>query len=249
MAVEKSILERLIAAQVAALGRPDLFRAPIFAYSDAADPRYHELKTLIGPWHLDPAELMPDARSVISYFVPFTKEVARAPRAAAHGAPVWGEAYLVINDGFDRIGESVGGYLAAEGFAAHPISGTHTYDPKDLRSMWSHRSAAAIAGLGTFGANRLLITARGSAGRFCTILTDAPLAPSCATAPPRCPYEEGRCGACFRACPVGALRPGAFDRFVCHDDVLLRNAEALKGLGFCDVCGKCIAVCPLACLE
>ena len=54
------------------LMRPDLFRSAIVAYSSTVDERYSKHKEIIGEWHLNPTELLPDAKSVISYFVPFT---------------------------------------------------------------------------------------------------------------------------------------------------------------------------------
>ncbi len=243
-------LRELIADAVRRLDRPDLFRAPLVAVSAADDPRYAQLKTIIGPWHLEPRELLPDAERVISYFVPFTRNVVQDPRRSSGAPAVWGESYIVLNDYFDQIGRAGSALLEGEGYSCCPIAGTHTYDPKDLKSMWSHRSAAAIAGLGAFGANRMLITEKGSGGRFCTILTSAPLEVNSAPAVDRCLYHRsGSCGLCFRSCPAGALKPDSFDRFRCHDTVLLPNAEELKDIGFCDVCGKCISVCPMAYLE
>ena len=67
-------IRRLIEERITALGRTDLFRAPLVGFSRADDPRYKQLKTFIGDWHQNPTELFPEAVSVVSYFVPFTKE-------------------------------------------------------------------------------------------------------------------------------------------------------------------------------
>ena len=56
---------------------------------------------------------------------------------------------------------------------------------------------------------------------------------------------EGKNPICVDACPAGALKTGEFAPFVCHDR-LLANADRLSDIGFCDVCGKCLAACPLA---
>ena len=236
----------VLGGRVEAADREDLFRAPLFACSAADDPGYAALKTLVGPWHKSPEELLPGARTVLSFFIPFTPAVVRAVREAGVVAPVWGEAYLRANELLDEIGGAVSGLLRDEGYAAAPIAATHTYDPEKLQSMWSHRSAAALAGLGSFGVNRMLITARGSAGRFGTVLTTAELEPSPAPAPDYClNHTGGRCLICVDACPAGALKTGEFAPFVCHDR-LLANADRLSEIGFCDVCGKCLAACPLA---
>ena len=77
--------------------------------------------------------------------------------------------------------------------------------PKDLfASNWSERHAAFAAGLGTFSLTRGLITKRGMAGRFGSVIVDLPLEVS--PRPYREPYEYCiRCGACARRCPAGAI--------------------------------------------
>lgn len=245
-------VEAIITNQLNGLGRPDLFRGPLVSYSNAADKRYEELKTVIGAWHLLPTELLSDARSVISYFVPFTKEVAMQPKTAENGSPLWSEAYQEINRHFNTINEAVSAHLIGLGYSAVAIKPTHTYDPKDLKCMWSHRSAATIAGLGAFAANGLLITEKGSAGRFCTVITSAVLKSSKPPAENKCLYtQNGACGLCFKVCPVKALTPDSFDKFTCQDE--LNNNERLMkeqtGLTSADTCGKCISICPFAYME
>lgn len=244
-------IERIVVEAMEGLNRPDLYRRPLVAFSSAADARYTELKKIVGEWHLNPGELLPEAQSVVSYFVPFARRVVAEPRTAKDGSPLWGEAYVVINAHFERINAAVSAYLNGLGYVALPIRPTHTYDPKELKSMWSHRSAAAIAGLGAFGANRILITEKGSGGRFCTLLTSAPLSASPSPAPNRCLYvKNGSCGLCFNICPVKALAPNAFEKFACQDELNKNDARQRTATGYrADTCGKCISVCPLAYID
>lgn len=44
-----------------------------------------------------------------------------------------------------------------------------------LTSLWSERHAAYVCGLGTFGLSKGLITKKGIAGRFTSLITDLPL--------------------------------------------------------------------------
>lgn len=244
-------LRRIITEQVAAIGRPDLFRPPLAAFSDAGDPRFADLKEQIGPWHQLPSELLPEARSVISYFVPFTRAVAAQPRTVADGAPLWGEAYVVVNEALGHVNDAVAACLAEAGFSARTLPATHTYDPAVLHCLWSHRSAGVIAGLGAFGANRLVITDKGSGGRFCTVLTSAPLPSRLPPARERCLYlRTGACGLCFDICPVKALKPDGMDKFACQDELNKNDARQRARTGYeADVCGKCISVCPFAYIE
>lgn len=251
IALEREI-ENIIVETVRGLGRPDLFRRPLVSFSAAEDEGYGKLKTVIGEWNQSPAELLPGAKSVISYFVPFTKEVVSAPKGAAHGAALWAEAYLEINRHFEVVNAAVAGFLEGLGYAAKTIRATHTYDPKDLKSMWSHRSAAAIAGLGAFGTNRLLITEKGCGGRFCTVITTAQLEANTTPAENRCLHvRNGSCGLCVKICPVNALGVDSMDKFACQNE-LNRNGAMFResgALGGADVCGKCISVCPVGYLE
>lgn len=245
-------IKTIIKNEMQALNRPDLYRKPLIAYSSAGDVRYLQLKKIIGEWHLTPREILAGAQSVISYFVPFTKEVALSPKKSKAETYLWGEAYAVINDYFAHINDAVCEYLRTNGYLASAIPSTHTYNPVDMKCVWSHRSAAAIAGLGTFGANRMLITEKGSAGRLCTVLTSAPLLYQKELPDSACPYiKSGSCGLCFQICPAGALKPGTIDRFACQK-VTDRNGKVLEetaNLKEADTCGKCVGVCPLAYIE
>lgn len=245
-------IENVIIERLNDLARPDLFRKPLVAFSPAADKRYAELKSTVGEWHLNPIELLPDAKSVISYFVPFTQDVAVQPKKIKDGSPLWSEAYQEINRHFNVVGEAVSACLTELRYSAVTIKPTHTYDPKDLKCIWSHRSAAAIAGLGTFAANGLLITKKGAAGRFCTVITSAVLKPNEHPVENKCLFIKNKsCGLCFKICPVGALSPAFFDKFACQDE-LNKNERKLKeitALASADTCGKCISVCPYAYIE
>ncbi len=248
--LEKKV-EELIAEQVKAIGRPDLFREPLVGFSAADDERYPKLKETIGSWHLNPRELFPEAETVISYFVPFTKEVAEAPGSSDQVSPLWGTSYAVLNSYFDKINAAVAEMLEAEGYASYAIQATHTYNEADMKSLWSHRSAAAAAGLGAFGANRMLISDKGCAGRYCTLLTAARLEPTRREPVQYCLYiKNGSCGKCFDVCPVHALHPDGIDRPACQK-VTRDNEQSLKaqGVSDADVCGRCVSVCPFAYME
>ena len=251
MSLETEI-QRIIEEKFAELNRPDLIRTPIVAFASAHDPKYQELKTIIGPWHNLPTDFLPEAESVISYFIPFTKEVALAPKHEPDGSPVWSEAYILINQHFHVVNQAVQDYLESQGYKAAQIKPPKAYDPETFHAPWSHRSTAVIANLATLGANNLAITDKGSGGRFCSLITSAKLEPNREVPKKQCPYfKNGGCGLCFKACPAGALNGGITNKAACQAE-LNKNPERLKKLNakyIADICGKCLSVCPLVYIE
>ncbi len=241
-------IQKIIEKQFAALSRPDLVRQPLVAFSSAQDPQFAQLKEIIGPWHQLPTDFLPEARSVISYFIPFTREVALGPSREPEGCPIWAEAYNTVNAWFPAVNQAVIDYLKSQGYAADSVRTEKAFDPVTFQALWSHRSAAVIAGLAAFGANNLAITDKGSGGRFCTILTSASLEPGRDRPKNQCPYlRNGSCGLCFRACPAGALTGSGTDKALCSQE-LHRNRERLQQMGSSNcatVCGKCLSACPL----
>ena len=54
------------------------WREPVVGVASAADPLYRELKSIIGPTHALPEDIVPGAKSVIVYFVPFAESIVRS---------------------------------------------------------------------------------------------------------------------------------------------------------------------------
>ena len=112
-----------------------------------------------------------------------------------------------------------------------------------IASDWSERHAAYAAGLGTFGLTRALITEKGIAGRFGSLLISLKLEPD------ERPYTGLqdyciRCGACIKRCPVHAISlERGKDQFLCA----LRVVPSKKITKPCYGCGKCQveANCPI----
>lgn len=246
-------IEKIIKDEVKKIGRPDLFREPMVGFVSVDDPSIVNVKDIVGPWHDSPDDQLPGARTIIAYTVPFTKEVALDPEYAKFSGLIWSEAYLLINKKFGEISGIVADYLRSQGFKAATVTATNDYDPSDPVSSWSHRTMACAAGLGKFGLNRILMTSKGSAVRYCSLLTTAELTPSGSYDGPVClGLDGGSCKLCLEACPVNALTRwydgGKFDcqelQEVYHDKMIEELSVDTAG-----TCGKCIAVCPLAYIE
>jgi len=216
------------------------YRAPLVGFAAANDPRFRDLHEAV-PTHRMPEDLLPNARTVISFFLPFERWIVDAnAKHPENVASEWATAYVETNALIGRITTHLIGALAKRGIGAVAEPATHNFDPLTLTGRWSHKSVAVIAGLGSFGLHQMVITDAGCAGRFGSLIIDAelPIAPTAAKQ--RCLfYHDGSCRECIERCPVKALHVNrSIDKQRCYQR-LLSVAKAFEHLGVVDVCGKC----------
>lgn len=231
------------------LGVQTAYRTPLLGYASAGNPLFQKLKTAVGPGHLMPADLLPEAATVLAFFLPFTKQLVENNRKHPYVARSWAEAYIETNDLISLCCQSVVTVLASHGVKAVWQQPTHNFDPVELCSHWSHKHVAYICGLGEFGLHHMLITPSGCAGRFGSLVIDLPLSPSPHQTGQRCLfYRQGVCLACVNKCPSGALSPEGLDKQKCYS-YLLEVDSFYSDLGVCDVCGKCAACGPCAVID
>jgi epoxyqueuosine reductase QueG len=227
----------------------ELFRKPIVGFSSANNPLYEELKEIVGAEHLHPKDILPNAKTVVSFFVPFSESVVKSNRKGQSVSREWGISYVETNSLINRISVNLVDYLDSKNIISATIKATHNYDEKTLKSAWSHRSAAVIANMGKFGLNRMVITSEGCAGRFGTVIISEEVPINNEEAMEYCIYNKNEgCLKCIKSCPQNALNINGFDRFKCNEQ-LLKNAEELSDIGLCDVCGKCVVSCPFAIMQ
>ncbi len=219
------------------------YRSPVVGFAAAQDPLFGELKTIASPKHLQPEDLLPGAKAVAAFFLPFDRELVEINRRHAYVSRQWAQAYVETNRLIAEICRELAGELTKRGINAAYQMPTHNFDREELISFWSHKHVAFICGLGTFGKNTQLITCQGCAGRLGSLVLDCPLPPS-----PR-PGKEfcKNCRYCQKACPTGALQEKGLDKKLCYRH-LLAVAAFYSDLPLSDVCGKC-ANGPCAVLE
>lgn len=232
---------------------------PIVGFSDSNHPDILNLKETITLTHKLPSEVLPSAKIVIAYFVPFTKELADTNRIPGETAsPEWALAYEETNTMFRFMNEFIIEELKSIGYEAAVTPEAFTFDQKKLISNWSQRHIAKAAGLGTFGINNMLITKKGCCGRYGTIVTNLDVEPDTQPAEEYCIFKKtGRCGVCISRCPSGALTLEGYHREKCYE-VLRKNAERYTEFGSSyfdvkgeqrnkigsEVCGKCVVNVP-----
>lgn len=242
----KNIIESTICETVAAAAGKTSYRKPLVGFAGAGDPLFNELKKAVGPGHLLPRDILPEAAAVAAFFVPFTRELVETNRKHTYVSREWAEAYIETNTLISLCCERLGEELSSRGVKAAWQQPTHNFDPAQLISYWSHKHAAFISGLGTFGLHHMLITPLGCAGRLGSIVFDRPVTPTPRPASHSCLYHlEGKCKACVKICPAGALTPEGLDKQKCYRRLLEVDTH-YGDLDLCDVCGKCATGGPCA---
>jgi epoxyqueuosine reductase len=240
----EATIRHLVSGADAATG----YREPLVGFAAADDPRFAELQHVAEPSHLLPGDLLPGARAVVSFFLPFAPAVVEAnAREREQVARAWAVAYVETNALIGHITAHLIEALGRRGVRAAAEPATHNFDPVSLVSRWSHKSVAVIAGLGSFGLHQMVITDAGCAGRFGSLVLDASLPIAPAPTRERCLYfHDGSCLECVLRCPVHALEASALlDKQRCYQR-LLDVARQHEDLGLADVCGKCaIGPCSL----
>ncbi|NMA68451.1 MAG: epoxyqueuosine reductase [Desulfitobacterium sp.] len=229
-----------------------IYDAPIFAFGSADDEYFEQLKqpSIIGEHFLHPKEWLPEGKTVISFFLPFNEEVKNGnkkdmswPSAEWLHARIEGQAFLI------KLCNKLKSELLKAGYkAVVPSSDERFWSNTDspngetkFTSNWSERHAAFICGLGTFGLSKGLITQRGTAGRFGSIITDLELSPDQRTYKDIYEYCSD-CGKCVKNCPSGAISiENGKDHAICSK-FLEQTAEIFKpryGCGKCQINVPC----------
>ncbi len=228
-----------VRAAVANPGGKTRYREPIVGFCGVDLDAFARLRRS-APGHLMPGQLLPGARGLVSYFLPFAEDVARANARSSSVAREWAVAYVETNSLLTKIGRRLVEVLASCGVRATAEAPTHAFDKQALMAAWSHKSVAIMTGIGSLGLNSLAITDAGCAGRFGSVVIDADLGGPTAPDRTRCLYfHNGTCGLCVTRCPVSALsRDSSFDRHACYRHLLEVGAH-FADLPFTDVCGKC----------
>jgi epoxyqueuosine reductase len=242
----RSDIECYVRDRVEYAGAITRYRSPLVGFADAHDPAWARLRQIAEATHMLPTDLLPGAQSVVAFFLPFGDEVVQANRQADGTAPEWATAYIETNALINAIAGGLVSLLAERGIAAAAQPSTHNWDPVTLVSQWSHKSAAAIAGLGSFGLHRMLITDLGCAGRCGSLAMAAHVAPTSGPQPERCGYfHDGSCTFCIDNCPASALRAGERAEVNIEKSACYAHIQRVSRQLGADCCGKC-AVGPCA---
>ena len=222
-----------------------IWDAPLVGIAAASDPIFATLKQpgVVGPIHENADYWLPGTKSVISFFLPFSREIKKsydwksnAPSLEWVSGRQNGEVFVnVVRRTLARFVEQGGGLAVVPNLEAH-------YKAVNMLPMWSERHVAFIAGVGTFGLQAGFLTAKGVAGRLGSVVTDLELVP---TVRPYtevyeyCPwFTDGSCGVCIGRCPVKAIHEKGKDHAICRTNGATNIGPAYKEWGY-HSCGHC----------
>lgn len=228
-------------------GSAPYFDTPLVGMAAADDPLFTDYKTIIGPFHLTPREVLAAscgetavAATVISWILPITRPTRESNRREERfPSRAWAEtrSFGELLNGALR--KYLTAWLEEKGFRAvapqfSPVWRELADAPVGIASTWSERHAAYAAGLGTFSLNDALITPRGIAHRCGSVVTDLALPASPRPyADHRCNclyFRNGSCGLCVTRCPVGALSLAGHDKNRCREYVYGTIPDAVGGI-------------------
>ena len=246
------------------IGTP-MYAAPLIGYADALDPLFAEIarhEKFVGLYQ-KPAWWLKNARTVISIFLPFTTTVKKSNIGGATPSKLWLHSRIegqhlinaatksicdfLINAGQQAVAPCLDNRFISLSSPKKQTPLAAQYPHLSFTSNWSERHAAYVAGLGTFSLSKGLITKRGIAGRFTSIITDLKIT---ATIRDYNSIDEYciRCGACIRKCPVQAI---SFEKGKEHTicaDFLDKMSETFKpryGCGKCQIAVPCESCRPM----
>jgi epoxyqueuosine reductase QueG len=195
------------------------------------------------PWMPEeffPQSIYPEARSVIVIGLPVSLPVLETSPSIYYR-----ELYNTVNALLDQYTYRLANFLNDSGHPSVFVPRDGYFGIKALLknpvAFFSHRHAAFLAGLGTFGVNNMLLTpAFGPRVRFGSVFTTAELESDAIQEDQLCT----RCMRCVKMCPANALDEkdypqGLTDRKTCAEHSNELNRQGISP------CGICIKVCPV----
>jgi ferredoxin len=229
------------------------YKRPIMSVGAASDSGFLNIlkPEVVGPFHKLPSDWIPEAASVISFFLPFEDRILKSnktdpiePSMEWLMARVDGQKHLLSFGGHVRDAIIAEGWRAVcpqieDEYAMRPAHFPlpNRDDIPPYASNWSERHVGVVTGLGTFGLSTNFISKVGCAGRMISIVTDMELPPD------KKDYDSylgycNECGACVRKCPAGAYRDngsGGKDHLLCGEHIHKTCMKYEPRYG----CGKC----------
>lgn len=191
-----------------------------------------------------PQSIYPEAKSVVVIGLPVQLPIVEtAPSIYYH------ELYETVNILLDEKAYQIANFLTENGFPSISLPRDGYGDIEVLLkkplSFFSHKHAAFLAGLGSFGLNNVILTPKyGPRVRFTSIFTTASIEGDPIISEDLCT----RCLSCANYCPVNAIKQEksdseGFPPIIKKIKCAKRSRKLRKQ--YRSPCGICIKVCPV----
>ena len=233
-----------------------IYDAPLFAFGSADDELYVKYKSsaVIGRHFLSPVEWLPSAKTVISFFLPYTDKIKTANSIDCRWpADEWLHGRYEGQNLLKQMLEYMIKIMLESGYKALAPSLDGRFktvvdkENNNFTSNWSERHVAYACGLGTFGLSKGIITERGMCGRIGSILTELDLPKNGRNYDTVYEYCT-MCGVCIGRCPSQAISFEDGNKLsLCSDflnDVMEKH-NPRYGCGKCQVNVPCESGMPI----
>lgn len=221
-----------------------IFEDPILAFGSAEDDYFEMFKKpwIIGEHFITPKSWLPQAKTVISFFLPFSESVREGNKQdMTWPSDEWLHGRIEGQTLLNKLALFLKKELENAGYHSLVPSLDERYREAKYSSNWSERHVAFVCGHGTFSLSKGLITQRGMAGRFGSLITELHLSPDERT------YENVyeycvMCGKCVQNCPVKAISlENGKNHAICAKflDITAQKFKPRYGCGKCQIGVPC----------
>ena len=232
-----------------------ILEEPVIGFASASDPLFDELKNnpaAIGEGYMTPKEWLENARSVIVFFFPYTEEIrSRLANSDKIITEAWKYGYptgsalaqklaMALKEKLEESGLKVVNPVTDPRMSRNPVPDDNG-GIEDLHFVvsWSTRHAGYVAGIGTFGMNRHIITEKGTCGSLATLITDQEFEVTERDYTGIYDYCI-QCGQCGVNCPAKAMEPSGLRNLKKCSEYGAYLREHYGGGG----CGRCMVGVP-----
>ena len=241
----RSIKEMLI-DKVKEIGIPMVGFAPVERWSDPPKKLPNKFNEWI-PEEFWPQSIYPEAKTVVVIGLP-----VQLPILETSPSIYYHELYKTVNILLDSKAYEISNYLTGKGYPSIYLPRDGYGDIEVLLkkpiSFFSHKHAAYLAGMGSFGKNNVMLTEEyGPRVRFTSIFTTAQIEGDPISGEDLCTH----CNRCVTNCPVNAIpeeighENGSEDYPLSIDKIRCATRSKHLRKEFRSPCGICIKVCPV----
>ena len=112
----------------------EYWKEPIIKIISANNEELKTLKNAVSFEHFTPYDILPDAKSIISFFIPFQENIVKSNIQGKIVSEKWAIAYVKTNELIKMIGDNIEKLMEQNGYKTGKIPATHNFDVKKLVS-------------------------------------------------------------------------------------------------------------------